>query len=135
LCDCFSIVQLQKTKFLTNFSFSTNLAPLSMKMVFQHQRWPKKQLWISPFKAYNNWDLNKWAQSLHLSLFSLKSQHHHRPEDVVDLTYLMEALVRLFWFHSFLSSLLHKQSKPPRNVGLPLMWYQNTTRRTQTIFQ
>jgi hypothetical protein len=39
LSDCFSIVQLQKKKKkLTKNSFSTNLAPLSMKLVFQHQR-------------------------------------------------------------------------------------------------
>jgi hypothetical protein len=55
-----------------------------------------------------------------LFLLSLKSQHHHRPEDVVDLTYLTVAMVHLFWFHSFLSSLLHKQSKPPGTLGCHL---------------
>jgi hypothetical protein len=111
---CFHGSTSKKTKKFDKFSFSTNLAPLSMKMGFQHQRWPQKQLWISPFKVYNKWDLYRWAPSLHLSLslLSLKSQHHHRPEDMVNLTYLMVALVRLLWFHSFLSSLLHKHSKP-----------------------
>ncbi len=39
LSDCFSIVQLQKkqTIFFDKFSFSSNLAPRSMKMGFQHQ--------------------------------------------------------------------------------------------------
>jgi hypothetical protein len=70
---CFHGSTSKKTKKFDKFSFSTNLAPLSMKMGFQHQRWPQKQLWISPFKVYNKWDLYRWAPSLHLSL-SLESQ-------------------------------------------------------------